>query len=240
MWALVAASLAFTTASAQTRFGVKAGLNYVIASQKIEPEPKDAPSTPKGLGMQFGGFAQLSFSDQLGLRPELLFSFRKLVSKDTQTNTLTYQDQQGNQGQGTQTLTTESDTRLSYIEIPAPLCFTPNENLRIMAGPAFGLILSAKTTSDVTQNDKVTIAGQNYDETNFTTTTTKGSTALKPYTKFEVAAVAGMGYTLDMGLDLDLRFYRAIVTSFDLKEGNARNRAWTNMIEFSVGYAFGG
>ncbi len=230
------------SAKAQAQFGIKFGGNYVIASQTIEPAPTQAPSTPTGLGMHFGGFAQFAFSDQIGLRPELLFSFRKVATDDSQVeNNVQLTDQQTGQiGTGTVTTTQKSDTRLSYMEIPAPLVFTPSENFRIMFCPAFGLLLGAKNTSDVTQKITGTIGQTNIDQTSFNITVTKGSASSKYYTGFEVAAIAGAGCTLDMGLDFDLRFYRAIVTTFDRNESTGRSRAWTNMIELSVGYAFGG
>ena len=233
-----ACSLLPLLASAQVGFGAKGGVNYIIASQTIEPAPKTDPSTPSGLGFQFGGFSQITLSDNIALRPELIFSFRKAVSDQTSSEPVTYQDQQGNQGNGTQTITQKTDTRLSYFQIPVALCFTPSENLRIMLGPSFNFLMSAKTTADVTQNDKVTIGGQNYDETTFQSTVTQGSAASKYYSGTEIMAMAGGGYRLDFGLDLDLRFYRAIITTYDQAQPNSRVRAWANLIEFSLGYQF--
>ena len=99
-----ACSLLPLLASAQVGFGAKGGVNYIIASQTIEPAPKTDPSTPSGLGFQFGGFSQITLSDNIALRPELIFSFRKAVSDQTSSEPVTYQDQQGNQGNGTQTI----------------------------------------------------------------------------------------------------------------------------------------
>ncbi len=53
-------------------------------------------------------------------------------------------------------------------------------------------------------------------------------------------AMAGVGYTLPVGFDMDLRFYRSLSTSFDRSQGSARYRIWTNLIEFNVGWTFGG
>ena len=236
--AICAGTLLPLLTCAQFGFGAKGGVNYIIASQTIEPAPKTDPSTPSGLGFQFGGFGQLTLSDRIALRPELIFSFRKAVSDQSNSEQVTYQDQQGNQGTGTQTITQKTDTRLSYFQIPVALCFTPNENFRVMLGPSFNFLMSAKTTADVTQNDKVTIAGQNYDETSFQSTVTEGSAASKYYSSTEIMAMAGAGYKLDMGLDFDLRFYRAIVSTYDQTLPNSRVRAWANMIEFSLGYQF--
>ena len=51
--------------------------------------------------------------------------------------------------------------------------------------------------------------------------------------------MAGVGYTLPVGLDLDLRFYRSMVTTYDESEGSSRYRIWTNLVEFALGYTFG-
>src|SRR5690606_7986601 len=57
---LVIALLAVTaSAQGQVRVGIKAGANYATGSQKIQPDPKDPPTNPKGLGMQFGGYLEV-------------------------------------------------------------------------------------------------------------------------------------------------------------------------------------
>ena len=55
----------------------------------------------------------------------------------------------------------------------------------------------------------------------------------------EMAAMAGVGYTL-IGLDLDLRYYRGLSTTFDQSQGSSRYRIWSNLVEFAVGWTFGG
>ena len=54
-----------------------------------------------------------------------------------------------------------------------------------------------------------------------------------------MAVVAGFGYELDMGLDFDLRYYRAIVPTQDISEATVRYKAFTNMVELSLGFTFG-
>ncbi|MCB0788898.1 MAG: outer membrane beta-barrel protein, partial [Flavobacteriales bacterium] len=80
---LLALLLSTSVVLAQTRFGAKVGVNYLIGSQKIQPEPKDPPTNPKGLGMMFGGYMELDLSDQFGIRPELGFSFRRMKTEFT-------------------------------------------------------------------------------------------------------------------------------------------------------------
>lgn len=73
----------------------------------------------------------------------------------------------------------------------------------------------------------------------FTATKKKGSSATKDFKKAEVAVVVGGGYELDMGLDFDLRYYRAIVPTLDISQTNLRAKGFTNMVELSIGYTFG-
>jgi hypothetical protein len=37
-----------------------------------------------------------------------------------------------------------------------------------------------------------------------------------------------------------MRFYRGLSTTYDHSEGSARQRIWTNLVEFAVGWTFGG
>lgn len=72
---------------AQLNVGAKVGLNYSIYGTKIDPEPDEKPESATGLGFHLGGYLEFMFSDNIGIRPELLFSARK--TSDTQTTTST-------------------------------------------------------------------------------------------------------------------------------------------------------
>jgi Outer membrane protein beta-barrel domain len=223
----------FSGLSAQTQFGIKVGGNFLIVSQSISPEPKDALDTPSGLGLQFGGYSNIAFSDMVGLRPELVFSFRRAKTEQTESD-LTVTDQNG-QNIGTAKRTTKNDQRLQYFMINAPLTISPNENLRFMVGPGIGFLMGGKVNTDVTING----TANNESFTQFSAEEKKGSAATKDFTKAEVGVVAGAGYTLEMGLDFDLRYYRAIVPTQDISESSFRYKAFTNMVELSIGYTFG-
>lgn len=177
----------------------------------------------------------------IGLRPELQFNFRRMKTEQTITNAnFTAQTQQGTTFTGKATQKTETDQRLTYVQVVLPFMISPSEGIRVEIGPSFNFLLGGKENTDVTEDYEGTIANQAYEEHNFTTTKKKGSAAVKDFRKMEICAVAGIGYTLDAGLDLDLRYYRGIVTNYDLSEGTSRFRAWTNMVEFSLGWTFGG
>lgn len=238
--------------SAQVQFGIKAGANYLITAQKLQPEPKNPPTSPKGLGMMFGTYVEIPFSDIVGIRPELAFSFRRGKSELTQNETLkdnTVVTQGAGAFTGTIDYKEETDQRLNYFQINVPLMLKPTEGLRVMLGPSINFLMGGKQNVDATQIAKGSITGQNQqgqtvtqqvDQEDFETTKKKGSAAVKDFTKAEIAVMAGVGYTLDVGFDMDLRFYRGLSTTYDRSEGKTRTRYWTNLIEFSVGWTFGG
>jgi hypothetical protein len=239
---LLAASFCALALFGQVQFGIKAGANYLIASQTITPQPKDPLPTPKGLGLHFGSYAKIPFSEMVGLRPELVFSFRRAKSSGSTTQTGLQLVDQNNQQVGTVDLTTEtnSDQRLQYFQLALPLTLNPSPNFRVMCGPAIGFLMGGKLNEDVTQTIKGTANGQPYNpEPTFQASEKKGSAATKDFTKAEVAVVAGVGYELGMGVDFDLRYYRAIVPTQDISQSSVRYKAFSNLIEFSVGYTFG-
>lgn len=250
--ALGACFLITSVSTAQVQVGMKVGANYATGSQKIQPEPKDAPTNPKGLGMQFGAYAGIPFSDLVGLRPEIAFSFRRM--KTEQSVNQQYTDAQGTfntpQGQqqgtftGNQEQLVETDQRLTYFQVNAPLTLSPSEGLRIMLGPSFNFLMGGRQHVDHTTTTKgtATIGQQNVsiDEEDFQTTKKKGSGAIKDFRKADIMVLAGVGYTLPVGFDMDLRFYRSLSTTFDQSQGKNRHRVWTNLIEFNVGWTFGG
>lgn len=235
-------------AFAQVRVGGKIGGNYAIGSVKIQPDPKDPPTNPKGLGMVFGAYLEVPFSEMVGLRPEMQFSFRRMKTENTINqdfdNTQVTVNGQAGTFTGKQTQLTETDQRLQYFQINSPLMITPAEGFRVMVGPSFGFLMGGKQNEDITLNTEgtATVNGQEQTikEDAFETTSKKGSAAIRNFRKMDVAAMAGLGYTLSAGLDLDLRFYRSIVTTYDESAGTSRYRIWTNLVEFSMGWTFGG
>lgn len=246
------ASLAGASAlSAQIAVGGRVGANYAICSMRIQPDPKDPPTNPKGLGLGFGAYVEVPFSDLVGLRPELAFSFRRIKTEATQNNT--YSNTQvilnTDQGQQQGALTadeeqkTVTDQRLQYFQVNVPIMITAAEGFRFMVGPSFNFLMGGKQTEDVTYTLKGSFVpnggqSQQVNIDNFETTDKKGSAAIKNFRKADVAVMAGVGYTLDVGFDVDLRYYRSLSTTYDESSGNARFRLWTNLIELSLGWTF--
>lgn len=239
--------LSATALSAQVSFGGKVGTNYFLGAQKIQPEQKDMPSNPKGLGLSFGGFAGIPFSDLVGVRPEIMFSFRKAMSDLTINRSYTNSAevvQGGGTYTGTMDYTSETDQRLSYFQVNVPLTLSPSEGLRVMLGPSINFLMGGKQNTDETTTWKGTITNgnqqQSVDQQDLATSKKKGSSAIKDFKKADVMVMAGVGYTLPVGFDMDLRYYRGLSTTYDRTESNTRHRVWTNLIELAIGWQFGG
>jgi hypothetical protein len=106
-----------SVASAQTRFGVKAGLNLANVSAK------DIEGNKNLLGAAAGVMADVSFSDLLSFHPELLFS-QKGVKFDESGVT--------------------AQSRINYIDLPL-LLRVKADGLFFEAGPQAGFVISQKT-----------------------------------------------------------------------------------------------
>ena len=105
-----------SAANAQTRFGVKAGLNLANITAK------DIDGNKNLLGAAAGVMADVSFSDLISFHPELLFSQKGVRYEET-----------GFKGQ----------VRTNYIDLPL-LLRVKADGLFFEAGPQAGLLVSQK------------------------------------------------------------------------------------------------
>lgn len=219
------------SAMAQINVGAKAGLNYSIYGTKIDPEPDEKPESATGLGFHLGGYLEFMFSDNIGIRPELLFSARK--TSDTQTTTTT------SETFGTTIVAkTESDVKntLSYLEIPLLLNYKANDNLSFQVGPGLGFLMSSKSTFDGTTTTTTTTGGQS---TTTTTSVSGDSDSKEGLRGMELGAVLGVVYELESGLNFGLRYWRGLNTLNDETEfGPVTVKTNANVLQFSVGYTF--
>jgi opacity protein-like surface antigen len=105
-------------ATAQVKFGVKAGLNLSSLSDVKASAQGNSDDFLKSDGMTVGfhagGFVNFSFGQYIGLQPELLFSM------------------QGSKIDGDATAT------LDYINIPVLVDIKPFENFSVLVGPQIG------------------------------------------------------------------------------------------------------
>lgn len=118
---LVFAVLAITASSfAQTKFGVKAGVNFAnVNGDDVEMDSKT--------GLVFGAFAKFELSEKFAFQPELLYSAQG-AKATTSWEGIDY----------------DVTDKINYLNIPLMAKFYATEGFSIQAGPQIGFLLSAK------------------------------------------------------------------------------------------------
>ncbi len=116
----------YVLAQGLTSKGIKVGLNFAnVTGDTVEGELESKT------GFALGGFIVLGITDNLGIRPEVLYSMKGYKSELDFLET-----------------TVKSKFNLSYLEIPVLLQYTlPMEGSfkpNVFIGPALGIKLSAK------------------------------------------------------------------------------------------------
>jgi hypothetical protein len=121
---LLGVILLANAAMAQFTLGVKAGANLT----KIDGKSfKDEFQT----GYHLGGFAEIGLGGKLGIQPEVLFN--QIQSRVDTTFRSVYQ--------GAFNSLTERDVKLSYLSIPILVTYKLGNNLSLLAGPQYGILL---------------------------------------------------------------------------------------------------
>ena len=114
------------SATAQTKFGVKGGIN-------VSNFTGDLPNSRSKIGFYAGGYATIKIDDKFAFQPELLYSAQGAKLKSVSANIPQY----GN-------VLADLQFNLSYINIPLMFKYYTSEGLSIEAGPQIGLLVSAK------------------------------------------------------------------------------------------------
>lgn len=207
---------------AQLDLGGKVGFNYHFqstASGSQSPTGSPEPDGTDGPGFHVGAFLQADLSDNVFLRPEVLYSTRMASSQLSSDITLG----------GTRTvIDQETKGTLSYLEVPVLLGIRLSDNFSFHAGPGFGLLVGNKVNVSGTQT-VTTPQGTHNTSLDATVSSTDG---LRP---LEISGVVGVGYRMESGLDIGLRYWRGFTT---LEENTDFSKTNQNVVQFSVGYAF--
>lgn len=209
-------------AKAQLDLGGKAGFNYhfqSVSAGDAAPAGSEDPKAYDGPGFHVGAFASFDLSEDLYLRPELLYSTRN--SKESISSSITLAGT-------TTTIDADASQTLTYLELPVMLGYRLNERFSLQAGPALGLLLGSKLTVNGTQT--VTADGETV-----TTSLDTEDTSTEGLNTTEIAGVFGLGYRMDNGLDLGLRYWRGFTTQ---EEDTDLTKTHQNVVQVSVGYAF--
>jgi opacity protein-like surface antigen len=209
---LSAILLATGFANAQEiKFGAKLGLNISNFSGDLT----DAKSL---IGAQLGGFDEIKITDKFAVQPELLFSMQgsKTSYSETDVN-YSYSE--------------NSKNKLNYLNIPVLAKFNVSEKFALLAGPQFGLLMSAKQDFDITE----TISGvtDNYSES---------VDAKNFYKSVAMSFNLGAAYSFTDNIFVDVRYNLGlsnISKDFTDEFGDSYSAdIKNNVIQFSVGYKF--
>jgi opacity protein-like surface antigen len=111
-------------AMAQFTLGVKAGATLAKVDGKSFKEEFRT-------GYHLGGFAEIGLGGKLGLQPEVLFN--QIYSSVDSSFSSVYRNAFSS--------LTDNEVKLSYLSIPVLLTYKLGNNLSLLAGPQFGILL---------------------------------------------------------------------------------------------------
>lgn len=183
------AVFAFTTAQSQeVRLGAKLGVN--IAS--LGGDGYGIGSLGARTSFHIGGLAEIPLSEKFAIQPEILYS-----------------SEGADWG-----FSYSTDTKLDYIRVPVLAKYYIIEGLSAEAGPAFGVLVSAKS-GDVDAKDR--------------------------FKTFDAAFAIGASYRLDMGVFFSLRYNKGLLNvneKFVDEEYTYNYKNQSNVFQMSAGYSF--
>ncbi|HRF79290.1 MAG TPA: porin family protein [Flavobacteriales bacterium] len=208
--------------AAQPVVGVKGGVDRTLTSAQSgtaaipglpEPEVEDS------WGFHGGAFAEFDLSEQLFLRPELLYaqrSHRYTAAFDTTILFITAR------------VEAEVAVKRTYLELPILLGYRVSERTSVFLGPAAGYLLGSHETT----TGQFSVGGFFPGMTvpfNETSSTTTGLEELR------LALVAGLNWRSLFGLDLGVRYMHGIGY---LESDTEAIRTRQSTLQLAVGYAF--
>jgi hypothetical protein len=221
--AIIAATTAGVSTTAQVKFGVKAGVNLSSVSnvEASGPDTKAMFLEQDGMtvGYHAGVFANISLGSMLGFQPELLFSmqggqqkpgklFSEAAGEDLSGAILQYQ--------------------LGYVTLPLLLEIKPAGDLGILVGPQVSYNLMRKATSTF-QGEKETISGSEFDD----------SFAPLELKKLDAGVVVGLQYTFIGKVSVGVRYYYGLMKGFDKTQDGATFKGFSSsVVQGSLGYSF--
>jgi opacity protein-like surface antigen len=193
------------------KFGAKVGLN-------ISNFSGDVTNSKSLIGTQLGGFAEISISDKFAVQPELLFSMQGGKSEFSESGVdYSYSE--------------EYKTKLNYLNIPVLAKYYLGDKFAVLAGPQFGILMSAKEDSDVTD----TYLGS-------TETYSESVDSKDFYKTLALSFNLGASYSITDNFFVDARYnlgLSSITKDFTDEFGDSfSSDIKNNVIQFSVGYKF--
>lgn len=243
-------------AQSKITYGPRLGLT-ILPVEKNE----DLGSNFK-LGVNGGLFFNYQFSRIFSVRPELNYQLKKQFQTSFDTTDI-LNDLGGLIGIDPDAIglpaginlnafsTTKNLQRLHYIEVPV-LVTAHLSNVKISAGPYFGVLFAANTKSVLTQDipvlslvDLEDLLGSQGNLVGFFLNTlfpgynepsvdnTKGTSA---FNTLDIGAVVDVTYQLDNNLNFGFRYQQGFI---DYRKTTINDKVFNSSIQFLLGYRFG-
>lgn len=193
------------------KFGAKVGLNISNLSGDVE-------DTKSLIGAHLGGFAEISISEKFAIQPELLFSMQGAKSEYSESD-IDY------------SYSEETKTKLNYLNIPLLAKYYVADKFALLAGPQFGILMSAKEDYEFSE----TLSG----------TTDSGSESIDAKEFYKSLALSfnlGASYSITENFFVDARYnlgLSSIAKDYTDEFGDSTSlKINNNVFQFSVGYKF--
>ncbi len=183
-------------------FGVKAGVNQVTLNGELDFE--SLTSFHAGITSEF------FITDKFSVQPELVYSNQGASSEAFTESPFLF------------TFDSQSDFKLSYLNIPILSKFYITKNLSIEGGPQFGLLLSAK--------EEVLL---NVHRENNIRTFERENDVKERFKTIDLALALGINYKWIKGFDMGLRYNLGLSNVFET-DPDLQNR----VLQAYIGYRF--
>ena len=199
----------FTNVNAQDKvaFGIKGGVNLsTITGDDVE-------SFDSRTCFHFGVLAEVPFSDDFSIQPEIVYSCQGSKYSEVIDNSI-----DGPTTVITKAISVDGTLKVDYLNIPIMAKYYVAENFSLEAGPQVGFLLSAKNEYDY--------PGES------------GEEDIKEYVKgIDFGVNFGLGYKLEGGLNFGARYNLGLSDNND--DPDLANATYKNSVfQFSVGYFF--
>ncbi len=192
---------------AQVSFGAKAGLNYVNVKIVTNVQnPSGELGSKYRLGYHFGLYGTLDINEKFSINPELVFSNKGYKFDE---NPMAINPSGG------------GNLNLNYINLPFMFGFKPTKKLKLLLGPEFGYLISAKSKF---KSETINV-NHIWDK------------------KFDFAAALGVSYSIADNTDVSLKYIHGFAPLFDVRfrdemgnETNEYAKPQNRTFQFSVAY----
>lgn len=206
---IVVLALGYTTVQAQEiRFGAKAGVNLAsIGGEDVE-------DLDGRTSFHVGGLVEIPISEKFAIQPELLYSAQGAKREDFFMGT-TYKDK----------------LKLDYINIPIMAKYYVVDGLSIEAGPQFGILISAKGETEMSEGGDSESHSEDLKDS---------------FKTLDIGLGLGAAYRLNNGIFFSARYIFGVsdITEdeeYDLGFGMVvvdRSKSHNNVFQISAGYSF--